>query len=149
MKFQFRLQKILDLRHHQEKDIKNQLAILTKELQIEKNRLHDLKLEQNKVLSEINLMIGKRIDIDELQWKRNYILKLDNDIKLQKKVIVHLEEEHKNKIAQYIEITKKVKVLEKLKDKKYQEYIKEDERQEQYVLDEIGTNLYIRGKNNR
>ncbi|HOK40824.1 MAG TPA: flagellar export protein FliJ [bacterium] len=146
MKFQFRLQKVLDLRKHEEENIKNQLAILAKELQIEKRNLYNLQLEQNKILSEINLLTGKTIDINELLWKRNYILKLDNEIMLQKKIIIQLENEHKNMIAKYIEITKKVKVLEKLKEKLYKKFIKELEREEQNFLDEIGTNQFIRNK---
>ena len=66
MKFKYRLQKVLDLRHHQEENIKNQLAILAKEMQIEKRKIHNLQLEQNKRLSEINLLTGKTIDIEEL-----------------------------------------------------------------------------------
>jgi flagellar protein FliJ len=148
MKFNFRLQKVLELREHQEENVKNQLAILTKELESEKIKLHNYLKEQSKVLSDINTMIGKIINMEDLLFKRNYINKLDGDISMQKKIIQHLKNEHKTKIKEYIEINKKLKVLEKLKEKKLSIFKKELEDSEQLFLDEIGRNLYIKKLDN-
>lgn len=148
MKFNFRLQKILELRKHQEENIKNQLAILTKELESEKIKLHQYLKEQSNVLSEINMMIGKIIDMDDLLFKRNYINKLDSSISMQKKIIHHLKNEHNNKIKEYVDISKKLKILEKLREKKYKQFKEETEKEEQIFLDEIGTNLYIKKLDN-
>ena len=144
MKFVFKFERLLKIRIFKKEELENQLAVLQNELFREREELKRLYLtleEQYKLQTQS--LCGK-LNINDVINVRNYIIKLCADIEVQKKVIIQLSDEANVKKNQLIKAVQKVKILEKLKEKKYRQFLKELENAETYVLDEIGINQFIR-----
>ncbi|MBP7654676.1 flagellar export protein FliJ [Candidatus Dependentiae bacterium] len=147
MKFIFKFERLLKLRKYKKEELENQLAVLQNELFRERENLKKLYLsleEQYKIQTQ---SLSGRINITDIMAARNYIIKLCSDIEIQKKVIIQLNEEATSKKNQLIKAVQKVKILEKLKEKKYKQFLKDGEIAESYVLDEIGINQFIKKYN--
>ncbi|EQE50502.1 flagellar export protein FliJ [Clostridioides difficile CD40] len=130
--FKFRLQKVLDLKIKDEEEIKMEFAkIQQKKIDIETN-LENLESNYSKY------SIGKNNDsVQNQKITINYLLALNNSImdlseKLDKSTN-ELEKARKQLISKQIER----KSLEKLKEKKYGQYYKEEQLKEQSTNDEF------------
>ncbi|HPG29168.1 MAG TPA: flagellar export protein FliJ [bacterium] len=144
MNFIFKFERLLKIRIFKKEELENQLAVLQNELFREREELKRLYLtleEQYKLQTQS--LCGK-LNINDVITVRNYIIKLCSDIEIQKKVIIQLSDETNVKKNQLIKAVQKVKILEKLKEKKYRQFLKEREIAETYVLDEIGLNQFLR-----
>lgn len=139
--FKFRLQKVLDLKIKDEEEIKMEFAkIQTKKIDIETN-LENLESNYSKY------SIGKNNDsVQNQKITINYLLALNNSImdlseKLDKSTN-ELEKARKQLISKQIER----KSLEKLKEKKYGQYYKEEQLKEQSTNDEFASMSYLRNR---
>ncbi|MBH7931197.1 flagellar export protein FliJ [Clostridioides difficile] len=139
--FKFRLQKVLDLKMKDEEKIKMEFAkIQQKKIDIETN-LENLESNYSKY------SISKNNDsIQEQKITINYLLALNNSImdlseELDKSTN-ELEKARKQLIDEQIER----KSLEKLKEKKYGQYYKEENLKEQNTNDEFASMSYLRNR---
>ncbi|NMS89669.1 flagellar export protein FliJ [Clostridioides difficile] len=139
--FKFRLQKVLDLKMKDEEKIKMEFAkIQQKKMDIETN-LENLESNYSKY------SISK--DNDNIQNQKitiNYLLALNNSItdlseELDKSTN-ELEKARKQLIDKQIER----KSLEKLKEKKYSQYYREENLKEQKTNDEFASMSYLRNR---
>jgi len=146
MKFEFKLERLLKIRIYRKQELENQLAVLQNELFREKDKLKQLYLLLQETYSTQTKLLSGRLEIKEIIAFKNYIEKISKDIEIQKKVIIQLNDEFENKKKQLIKALQKVKVLEKLKEKKFEQYKKEIEYIESHLLDEIGTIQFIRNR---
>jgi len=103
-------------------------------------------LEQAEYSNEMQKISTGEIDIVKVQGYRKYINDLFAKIELHKKVITQLNNQLEKKKEALIESTKKVKILEKLKEKRFNQFVKEQEYEELKVLDEIGKNQFLQQK---
>ena len=144
MKFVFKFEKLLKIREFEKDKVENQLAKLQFELNKEQQKLKDLYL----MLREYNLKLENslkgNLNINEINSVRYYLEKIDKEIDIQKKIIIQINNEVSTKKKQLIRAVQKVKILEKLREKKYESYLKKMDYIESNVLDEIGTNQYYR-----
>ena len=139
--FKFRLQKVLDLKIKDEEEIKMEFAkIQQKKIDIETS-LENLESNYSKY------SIGKNNDsVQNQKITINYLLALNNSImdlseKLDKSTN-ELEKARKQLISKQIER----KSLEKLKEKKYGQYYKEEQLKEQSTNDEFASMSYLRNR---
>ena len=139
--FKFRLQKVLDLKIKDEEEIKMEFAkIQQKKIDIETN-LENLESNYSKY------SIGKNNDsVQNQKITINYLLALNNSImdlseKLDKSTN-ELEKARKQLISKQIER----KSLEKLKEKTYGQYYKEEQLKEQSTNDEFASMSYLRNR---
>lgn len=139
--FKFRLQKVLDLKIKDEEEIKMEFAkIQQKKIDIETN-LENLESNYSKY------SIGKNNDsVQNQKITINYLLALNNSImdlseELDKSTN-ELEKARKQLISKQIER----KSLEKLKEKKYGQYYKEEQLKEQSTNDEFASMSYLRNR---
>jgi len=144
-RFEFRLEKLLNLREFYEHQAEIELAhaIAHKDyIDLELKQIAKLKVKTG---TEFNPESDK-IDITDLHNAQNYIILLDKktDELLEKLVIAEQIIEEKRKI--YIEAASKRKVISKLKEKKYEIWKKENMKAEEKYIDDIIT--YKSGKNN-
>jgi len=144
MKFVFKFEKLLKIREFEKDKVENQLAKLQFELNKEQQKLKDLYL----MLREYNLKLKNslkgNLNINEINSVRYYLEKIDKEIDIQKKIIIQINNEVSTKKKQLIRAVQKVKILDKLREKKYESYLKKMDYIESNVLDEIGTNQYYR-----
>ncbi|ACL70435.1 flagellar export protein FliJ [Halothermothrix orenii] len=134
-KFEFNLQKVLEVRSLEEDLARNKLlAARQKEREIQ-SRLREMNSTQRELydyLRENNLDIQGTIEARKyLVYNRKRINNTEDKLHRQRDVVARHQKE-------YIDRRKNKKVLEKLKEKENQKYMKEFFRTEQKILDEIG-----------
>ncbi|GAB6189347.1 flagellar export protein FliJ [Marinitoga arctica] len=147
MRFHFSLERLRNLKEHLEEDAKRIFLEATAErIKAEKELIdinNKIKEENEKFIYQIS---NNLITIQEIQQWRSYLEALEKEkIKLgeiyRKKVA---EEEEKRQM--YLEARKERIILDKLKERKYEEYKLEYQRKENRDLDEIGIQMFFRKK---
>ncbi|NJA36138.1 flagellar export protein FliJ [Clostridioides difficile] len=139
--FKFRLQKVLDLKVKDEEEIKMEFAkIQQKKIDIETN-LENLESNYSKYsISKNNDSIqNQKITINYLLALNKSIMDLSEELD---KSTNELEKARKQLISKQIER----KSLEKLKEKKYGQYYKEENLKEQNTNDEFASMSYLRNR---
>ncbi|AXB59491.1 flagellar protein [Clostridioides difficile] len=139
--FKFRLQKVLDLKIKDEEEIKMEFAkIQQKKIDIESN-LENLESNYSKYsISKNNDSVqNQKITINYLLALNNSIMDLSEELD---KSTNELEKARKQLISKQIER----KSLEKLKEKKYGQYYKEEQLKEQSTNDEFASMSYLRNR---
>ncbi|MCC0649953.1 flagellar export protein FliJ [Clostridioides difficile] len=137
--FKFRLQKVLDLKMKDEEKIKMEFAkIQQKKIDIE-NNLENLESNYSKY------SISKNNDsIQNQKITINYLLALNNSIKDLSEELDKSTNELEKARKQLIDKQIERKSLEKLKEKKYGQYYKEENLKEQKTNDEFASMSYLR-----
>ncbi|CZR95500.1 MULTISPECIES: flagellar export protein FliJ [Clostridioides] len=139
--FKFRLQKVLDLKMKDEEKIKMEFAkIQQRKIDIE-NNLENLESNYNKY------SISK--DNDSIQNQKitiNYLLALNNSIMDLSEELDRSTNELEKARKQLIDKQIERKSLEKLKEKKYGQYYREENLKEQKTNDEFASMSYLRNR---
>jgi len=141
VKFQFRLQRVLDIRKKKEEERERELAQLKTLLIQAEEFLDELKEESFKISERMGYMQGgqQSLNMEELLLYYDYLEHLRNNILYQiqtiKDIIVNIE----RKREELIEASKERKIIEKLKENQYQKFKECVERWETKLIDEMGT----------
>lgn len=136
--FKFRLEKVLDIKVKEEEKIKIKLQSELSNKRSTEEMLHSYKLEKEKSMYDFaESILEKKI-------KLNYIYRLDGKIQGCTSNLLKIEEKISCIRNELVECTKELKAMEKLKDKKYQEYICEINRIEQIQNDEFALSSFIK-----
>ena len=140
-KFRFRLDRVLDLRRLHEKMKQKELAEARAAVARRQNDILQLliKLDQGKGVSRD--LRKEKINMTSLRIQEQYLNGLmrgiqKSHLELQGQVI-----DEKKKQAELAEASKKVRVLERLRENKKAEYMMEVGREEQKFLDEVAQNM--------
>lgn len=142
--FVFKLQSLLDVKIQLEDVIKTELGKSIRHLEIQKSIYNDMETEREDIISLFNSSSGKGIRVNKLREYSAYISILKQRLEEQKEnVNCAVENVDKNR-EQLLKIVKEKKILEKLKSKKLEEYMKEQSKLEQRVIDEITSYKYSR-----
>ncbi len=141
-KFQFKLQRLLEIREKKEEEARIDLAKVSGEYQKVVN-------EKTGILDQIRetrhrLSTNPQRDLNELraydrlqQDADSAIIELDKEIAARKKVM-------DAKLAVYTEKKKDRRAVEILREKAYARYEEENRKMEQNEMDEIGKNIYLK-----
>ncbi|HEY9059826.1 MAG TPA: flagellar export protein FliJ [Pseudobacteroides sp.] len=141
-KFKFRLQPLLNIKIQLEDSAKNELGKAVQRLEEEKEKARFLVENREKYISEFQEKTSSYVRIDELKGYTLYISKLAQNIELQNKNIKEASDNVDRYREDLIKIVKERKILEKLKEKKYKEYLSELGKDEQKRMDEIVSYKY-------
>ena len=137
-KYKFSLEKVLEWRMDNEKDVARKYSTLQSELQYQKTALNNLRLEdqyiKNKIL-KLNI-------IHEL--KQQYLFKqtVEEKIEKQLRLIDETNEEIEKIRLELLEAQKNRKIMEKLKERDYTSYKENLMYLEQKELDEMAVLKY-------
>ena len=144
-KFDFRLASVLNLKSQLENNAKNCLVRSTRELQSQKDCLEDLNNINNGSMNSLNSEVDEGIPVYRLKSYNNYFSFLKNKITNQKENVNIAEHNVDIDRESLIKSMQERKILEKLREKKYQEYIKEQNKSEQLLIDELNSFKYKDG----
>ena len=139
--FRFRLDRVLEIRRVHEEMKKKELAQVRKAVSGQQGDILQLlmKLDQGKGVSRD--LRRSSIDMTFLRMQEQYVNGLMRGIQKSYQVLQgHVLEENKKK-AELSEASKKVRVLERLREKKKAEYMVDLGREEQKFLDEVAQNI--------
>lgn len=145
--YQFKLQKVLDVRKIKEDLIEARVAELERIIEAQKGHLLSLEKKKEGVLVERRekreIDNGFRIEGEMFyEW---YLGNLEKKVEIVKKSLKQLEEQMRKTREELIEAAVDRKVMEKLKDKDYENFKIEVARNDQKNLDEITIQRYKRG----
>lgn len=144
-KFKFRFQKLLDVRTHRERKEQEKFSKVLSEYVAIENVIKESDEKRRQILEDSRTFIqeGKV----QLFWYRDMArkglkTKMNNFTKKLREKEVPLNKAR----AELLEAVKKKKMMEILKDKDFEKYKDEVQKEEQSELDEFGSNIYLRNK---
>jgi flagellar FliJ protein len=132
-RFNFRLQRVLDIRERFRDEMRQELVQKNFERDQEQRTLEDLDHEflRSKVAD------GGTYSAGELVLVGAYSLRLKEAIEEQRLRVAAAEKAAEEARERYIEASKEAQALEKLKEKRHQEYVEETLKEEGNQLDEF------------
>lgn len=141
--FKFRLQSVLEFKEKIEEDEKRELARLKEIQKREEEHLNYLKsLKVHRSLELMQKSAQGILNVEELQRYHLHIEKLKEDIAQQEIKLQQIAMEVEQQRLKLLEATKEKKTYEKLKEKHYEEFLKEVEDEERKLIDELATTRY-------
>lgn len=136
-KFRFSLQVLLDVRTKQEKSAKRELYAAQTELNLLERRLEELKKESELCQNDLLKNAQKSITASRLHDYYLRLSRLKEDIISQQEKVRDAEKKCELLMQKLIEIRKMVKMLETLKERRYEDYRLEAEREEMKLIDDF------------
>ena len=140
--YKFLLEPVLNHRSFIVENLQKELAILEKILSGEKRNLRSYKKAKYEFLSELQKKEEEGVTISEIVLYSSFVERLSMDIIEQRERIVEAVRKVNQKRDDLIEAMKKMKMLEKLKEKERKAYRQEVMKKEQRFLDEVATNRF-------
>ncbi|MDD4343558.1 MAG: flagellar export protein FliJ [Eubacteriales bacterium] len=141
-RFKFRLDILLRLAQNKEEEAKKELASWQKQLLEAQEKLQKILIE---ITSSLNEKSAKR-NINEILLYEAYLESLRNQQKKTENEIEYFTVERNKAILKLQETIKERKILEKLKEKKLEQYIFDENQKEQKEADEVGSKIFIDGR---
>lgn len=141
-RFKFRLDILLRLAQNKEEEAKKELASWQKQLLEAQEKLQKILME---ITSSLNEKSAKR-NINEILLYEAYLESLRNQQKKTENEIEYFTVERNKAIIKLQETIKERKILEKLKEKKLEQYIFDENQKEQKEADEVGSKIFIDGR---
>ncbi|MCL1989023.1 MAG: flagellar export protein FliJ [Firmicutes bacterium] len=141
-KFVFRLQSYLGVKEQMENLKKNEYGVALRHLEEEKQRKRLLEQELQENVTELKNSVRRIIAPPEIRRYNNRIQVLQTWIVEQDLRIKAAEEFAEKKRLELVETMKEKKSLETVKEHSYEEYLKDEQRAEQAVVDGIVSYRY-------
>lgn len=135
--FKFRLASIKKLKEYQEKQCKDEMARCITNLFIAKEkqrRIEEMILQTEEEILRLQQGI---LDLPRIQVYHNYLSFLQDELVRQKAVVAKKKEELEIARSKLMEAMKNRKIMDKLEDKKYREYLYQQDKKEQALLDDL------------
>lgn len=137
-RFTFRLQSVLNIKEKKLEDERLKLGEIISTLEAQKDVLLELSDKKENLKKQLNATLENSIlDIQFVVGYKNYLERLEQDIKTQFEIIKKTQIELEEQQIQVNEAYKEVKVLEKLKEKQYKNFLFEYEQNQIKELDDI------------
>lgn len=136
-KFVYRMQNILDIKNKLETQARNSYAVARMKLTQEEDKLHSLFAQKKAYEEAYRKQLSGNIDVRQINICKNAIELSKNMIKRQ---LVEVKVAGKNLEAAQIrlgEVMKERKIQEKLREKAFDEFLRELSEQEKKEIDEL------------
>lgn len=144
-KFKFKLQKILDLRTREERNIQQELAVAIGKqnvLRVKQQKYRDDLINQKNIFHE--QMENKSVKVHELMNYQRFTNFADRVIQNSDIEIQNMEPAINEIRGRLIEAIKKRKALDKLKERKKEKYDTNIKIQTEKEMEDINQKIYIR-----
>lgn len=140
-KFQFNLDKVLELRTYHERQEELKLGEATGKCNALHRKIEDSEVKKREVFSARK---PEGRDLRSYLYAEYYTRRLEQRIEQLKKELLIADEERRAAQQRFLEASKKRKILESLKERMQKNYYREQKKLEQKLLDEISSAQYIR-----
>lgn len=144
--FKFSLEALLNFRKMRKEQVQIIFWQATNQYSIEKEKLAGMKGKLLENLSLLRTLQQQPLSIEIFQSFQYYFDKIEKDISKQRECVMRAEEYRQQCLHNLEEAVKNHKLVEKFREKKFQNYQVEVIKEEQKMLDEIGLQLYVREK---
>ncbi len=137
-RFKFTLQSVLNIKEKKLEDERLKLGGIISMLEAQKDIFLELNEKKDKLKCELNTVLENSIlDIQYVVGYKNYLERIEQDIKTQFEIIKKTQTELEEQQIVVNEAYKEVKILEKLKEKQYKNFLFEYEQNQIKELDDI------------
>jgi flagellar FliJ protein len=136
-KFIFRMQSILNIKHKLEEQAKMEFAQARRRLDEEEARLAALFQRKEDYLEEGRRLRGDKLHVQDIKDNKNFILTIDGYIDLQRLAVRQAEADLETARIKLNEAIKERKTYERLREKAFEEFIKEENAREAKEVDEL------------
>jgi flagellar FliJ protein len=141
-RFQFRLERFLDLRRWKEREWEIALAKILGECLLLENRITEIGTE----IGASRLAVftdGARVDVQAMARRELYVLRLAQERERAQVRLVEKRKEMEKVRAKYLEASKERKVLDKLKERRAGEYYDRQRDEEFKTVDDLNTSAAV------
>lgn len=136
-KFQYKFQKILEYKGKIEKIQIREFSKVKKEYEEEKEKLNEFIEYKNRISKDRDKLI-EHTTIEDLKLFSSYINIINRRINRQKSVVNNKQKEFNKAQIKLVNATQERKIMEKIKDRDYDEYLylvkKEEERHNDQIV---------------
>ncbi len=142
-RFQFRLERFLDLRRWKEREWELALAKILGECLLLENRITEIAVE----IGASRLAVfthGARVDVEAMSRRELFVQRLAVERERARAILVEKRREMETVRARYLEASKERKVLDKLKERQAEEYYDRQQDEEFKAVDEMNTAAAVR-----
>ena len=140
-RFQFNLEKLLELRAYDERNWEIKLGQIVSKCNFMEHRIRDYESDKTKTFFNYSL---ESSGIEMLQISESYLQKLNYEIDQSKLKLDAYRSEKEKVQTKYIEASNKRKILDKLKSKEEFAYYREKSLEEIKEIDDISIGIALR-----
>lgn len=141
-KFKYSLQNILNVKYRLEEQAKGEFSIAQAKLNEEIAKLENIYKQMNNYEAELKKLVSGRLDFQEILFTENAIEAKKNEAKEQKKRVIAANRALEQARAKLNEVMVERKTHEKLRDKAFEEYMDEFNKEEARETDELVSYRY-------
>lgn len=146
-RFRFRLQTVANVRQIEEDRRKEQLAEATRQLILEQEQFRCLAQERELCEYQLRFSRGERLFVPDVCIVAAYLARLDMELGFQHERIESARTEVESRRELLVKASRDRKVLGRLREKRFLDYRREANREEQIFLDEIAGRSAQSGRN--
>ncbi len=136
-RFIFPLQKVLDIRTHQEDQKAIELGQARHALYQEEQKLDHLRIKKSNTLQQSDQDLQQTVRLQQLQVLGTYLDQLNRQIKTKTEEIEQKSRIVEEKRIDLMKASKEKKKVEKLKERQKESYKKETSKRETKIIDEV------------
>ncbi|MCX6640548.1 MAG: flagellar export protein FliJ [bacterium] len=140
-KFKFRLERVVDVRKTKEKECQRELAVSQAEYQRQLRRLEEAAEDSAHSSEKLRQALTKSATAGDLKLMHGWRMWQAEELRAQAYRTEAQECEVEEKREALIQASKDKKILEKLKERRQEEYRIEAEKETQAFLDELGCRI--------
>jgi flagellar protein FliJ len=137
-RFQFRLERFLELRRWKEREWEIALAKILGECLLLEKRITEIAEEIGASMLSV-FVSGGRVDIESMARRELYVLRLARERERARETLIERRKELERVRAKYLEAAKDRKVLDKLKERRSEEYYERQIDEEFKTIDDMNT----------
>jgi len=144
-KFAFKLEPLYDYRHRIEEVCKKEFGVAASKLDEEEVKLAKLREVYNSSAIELDRMKETGASMDDISLHYDYLIGIKTYIVEQEKVIVEFRQALETRRSALSEASKEKRVVEIMKEKSLRAHLKEMNRLELKIDDEMAVSRFKRG----
>ena len=148
-KFKYRLESLLKVKEHIEKEKQKAHAYAMKRVQDQLAELDEIERTKLDTLEGQRVAMTGRISLAEALVYSRYLMKLKKDHITGDGMLRAFEKTAENKRVELVEASRERQIYEKLKEKLRERYIKEHNLEERKQADETATTCFVRNSTDK
>jgi flagellar FliJ protein len=141
-KFIYRMQSILDIKYKLEEQAKQQYMEVRHRYNEAVDMLDTLKHRKEEYFQEYRSLLNERLDVLEIEKCKEAITIMDEYINNQIQVVKKIEAELEQAVEHMNEAMKERKIYEKLREKQFEVFLQELNREEAKEIDQLVSYQY-------
>lgn len=141
-KFRFRLEPLLKLRQHRERERQKEHAEALQKVQAQNQHLAAIDQDRSRTLERQRSLQTGKLSTSRLLAHSRYLLRLKGDTMTGREVLRSLEQQAERRRQNLVEAARQRQIYEKLRERRKEAYYKESERRETIDNDETALNSF-------